>query len=136
MAVNPTRNYTSDEGVNLKEFSQSDWIAVHEYAKQPIVSEYQPWGPNKQEDSKLYVNQVIEDSMKEPRTRFAFAIIYHSNLVGAGELNIRSFTNKIGEISYIVHPDHWRKGIATQVSKQLINFGFKKRELHRIYATW
>ncbi len=56
-------------------------------------------------------------------------------MVGAGELNIRDFTNRNGEISYIVNPDYWGQGIATDVAKLLIDFGFKELKLHRIYAT-
>ncbi len=56
-------------------------------------------------------------------------------MIGAGEINIRDFTNRVGEVAYIVNPDYGRKGIATDVSKMLIDFGFKELNLHRIYAT-
>ncbi|OXS57178.1 RimJ/RimL family protein N-acetyltransferase [Bacillus sp. V-88] len=113
----------------------SDWIGVHQYASQEIVCQYQPWGPNTEKDSQDFVNQAIKDSTQNPRTRFVFAIIYDAMLIGAGELNIRSFTNKVGEIGYIVNPDYWGKGIATDVATLLIDFGFGERKLHRIFAT-
>lgn len=125
----------SNERLLLREFTLSDWVDVHKYASQDIVCLYQPWGPNREEDSKGFVNQVIKDSTQERRTRFAFAIIYNEIMIGAGELNIRDFTNKIGEVSYIVNPDCWGKGIATEVATLLIDFGFDEHELHRIYAT-
>ncbi len=56
-------------------------------------------------------------------------------LIGAGEINIRNFTNRQGEIGYIIHPDYWAKGYATEVSKLLIEFGFSTLNLHRIFAT-
>lgn len=125
----------SNNRLFLREFTDNDWINVHKYASQDIVCKYQPWGPNTEEESRSFVNQVIKDSTEEPRKRFAFAIVLNTNMIGAGELNIRDFTNKIGELGYIINPDSWGKGIATDVAKLLIGFGFEELKLHRIYAT-
>ncbi len=110
---------------------------VHKYASQDKVCEYQPWGPNTVEDSKDFVKQVIKDASQEQRTRYVFAIVDKDmgSVVGAGELNIRDFINKNGEIGYIVNPNYWGKGLATDVANLLIDFGFSKLKLHRIYAT-
>eukprot|EP00130_Batrachochytrium_dendrobatidis_P008407 XP_006683282.1 hypothetical protein BATDEDRAFT_28827 [Batrachochytrium dendrobatidis JAM81] len=125
----------SNERLLLRGFIKSDWKDVHKYASQDIVCQYQPWGPNAEEDSKDFVNQVIKDSTQEPRKRYVFAIIYNESMVGAGEFNIRDFTNKVGEVAYIVNPNYWGKGIATEVATLLINFGLEQLKLHRIYAT-
>ncbi|TQR19004.1 GNAT family N-acetyltransferase [Psychrobacillus vulpis] len=102
-----------------------------------IVCQYQPWGPNSEQETKEFVKQVLIDAKKEERNRFIFAIIEKENekMVGAGEFNIRDVRNKNGEIGYIVHTDYWGKGIATEVAKLLIEFGFSQFQLHRIYAT-
>lgn len=125
----------SNGNILLREMVESDWIDVHKYASQDIVCQYQPWGPNTERDSRDFVHQVIRDSKRELRTRFVFAVIFDEIMVGAGEINIRDFTNKAGEIAYIVNPDYWGKGIATEVAKLLLDFGFKELKLHRIYAT-
>lgn len=123
--------------IYLREFEFSDWIDLHAYASQEIVCRFQPWGPNNEEQTQTFVNQVIEDSKKVPRTRFVFAIVEQNTekMIGAGEFNIRSSTNKSGEIAYIVHPDYWGKGIATEVAELLLKFSFNEFHLHRIYAT-
>ncbi len=125
----------SNERLYLREMVSSDWIYVHKYASQEIVCQYQPWGPNTEAESKRFVEEVVDDSTEKPRTRFVYAIHYKERMIGAGEFNIRDFTNKAGEIGYILHPDYWRKGIATEVASLLIDFGFKKLRLHRIFAT-
>ncbi len=129
--------FLSNQRISLREFTDSDWINVHKYASVDIVSQYQPWGPNTQEDSKKFVKQVINDAIKESRTRYVLAIIYKENneMIGAGEFNIRDSINKVGEIAYIVNPNYWGKGIATDVANLLIDFGFREHKLHRIYAT-
>jgi len=125
------------ERVYLREFIESDWIGVHNYASQEQVSEHQTWEPNSKEESKEFVNQVFDDAQKMPRTRFTFAIVHKEDeiMIGSGEISIRCFDNKTGEISYILNPDYWGKGIATEVAKVVIEFGFSELNLHRIYAT-
>ncbi|KRF03407.1 acetyltransferase [Paenibacillus sp. Soil766] len=123
--------------IYLREFISSDWLDVHAYASQEIVCRFQPWGPNSEDQSEAFVNQILADTNETNRTRYVFAIVEKSTekMIGAGEFNIRCFTHKNGEIGYIVHPNYWGKGIATEVAKLLVNFGFKKFQLHRIYAT-
>jgi [ribosomal protein S5]-alanine N-acetyltransferase len=49
----------SGERIKLRELEEEDWKAVHNYASQEIVSQYQPWGPNTESDSITYVNEAI-----------------------------------------------------------------------------
>ncbi len=121
--------------VILKEMNRNDWQDVHRYASLPIVCQYQPWGPNTEEETQDFVEQVLLDAKEEERSRYVFSVIEQENgkMIGAGEINIRDF--RVGEISYIIHPDFWRKGIATEVAKLLLQFGFETLNLHRIYAT-
>lgn len=125
------------EIVHLREMEEHDWKAVHRYASQEKVSQFQPWGPNDEEESRTYVKQAIEDAHKEPRSRFVFAVMVkeRNGLIGAGEFHISDFTNKVGEIGYVINPDYWGMGFATETAKQLIGFGFEQLNLHRIYAT-
>jgi [ribosomal protein S5]-alanine N-acetyltransferase len=123
--------------IYLREFAEQDWVDVHQYASQEKVSKYQPWGPNTEEASQAFVNQVLLDAEVTPRTRFVYAIMEKLNekLIGAVELNIRDAANRNGEIGYIVHPDFWGLGVATEAAKLTIEFGFTTLRLHRIYAT-
>jgi hypothetical protein len=107
-----SRDLTNDR-VTLREFKKSDWVDVHKYASQEIVCRYQPWGPNTEEESQSFVNQVLLDATQGPRTRYVFAIIHKEdgNMIGTGEINIRDIQNRNGEISYIVNPTYWGKGI-------------------------
>jgi len=123
--------------ISVREFQLSDWKDVHEYASQERVCIYQPWGPNVESESKEFVNMIIRDSQKEPRTRYVFAIVIQESnkVVGAGEISIRDAKNHKGEIAYIINPEYWGNGYATEVANWLLNFGFSDLNLHRIFAT-
>ncbi|QSB12532.1 GNAT family N-acetyltransferase [Lysinibacillus fusiformis] len=125
----------ANEKLFLREFTQYDWIDVHKYASQEIVCRFQTWGPNTEEDTKEFIQDVLDEATQTPRERYVFAIIYQETLIGAVEIMIKDFTNKVGEIGYIVNPDYWGKGVATQSAKLMITFGFEKLKLHRICAT-
>ncbi|MGM0844951.1 MAG: GNAT family N-acetyltransferase [Bacillota bacterium] len=126
----------NNERIYLREFLESDWVGVHKYASQDIVSKFQVWEPNSKEDSKEFVNQILIDKSKSPRTRYVYAIILKETdeMIGAGEINVRDSFNKSGDIAYIINPNYWGKGLATEVAKILIRFGFENLNLHRIFA--
>lgn len=121
----------------LREFEEEDWPSVHRYAALEQVSHHQPWGPNTEEQSREYVHQIMEQAKKTERTQFAFAVVWKESgqLIGAGELFRRDPENGVGEIGYILHPDYWGRGIATEVAEWLIGYGFSEQNLHRICAT-
>lgn len=121
--------------VTLREMLETDWMDVHAYASLPTVSRFQPWGPNSEDDSLEFVQQVVSDSNEVPRSRFVFAVIVENKLIGSGEINIQDFIDRKGEIGYVVHPDYWGLGYATEVAKMFIEFGFTQLNLHRISAT-
>ncbi|ASN05390.1 GNAT family N-acetyltransferase [Virgibacillus necropolis] len=125
------------ERVILREIEEKDWIDVHKYGSQERVCQYQPWGPNSEKESEAFVKQILIDAKQKLRSRFVFAIILKENgeMIGAGEFNIRDYTKKVGEIAYIVNPKYWGMGIATEVAKLLIIYGFNELNLHRIFAT-
>ncbi|MDX8291036.1 GNAT family protein [Metabacillus indicus] len=133
-----TKNSTiTGEQIFLREMRQEDWLGVHQYASQERSCAFQPWGPNSEEETKAFVRQVIEDSVKDNRTRYVFAIVSigDKKMIGAGELNVSDWENRAGEISYIVNPDYWGQGVATEAANLLIKLGLKEFRLHRIYAT-
>ncbi|MGY3061472.1 RimJ/RimL family protein N-acetyltransferase [Streptomyces sp. TE3672] len=60
---------------------------------------------------------------------------FENELVGMGELHIRSLRHGQGEIAYIVHPRVWGHGVGTAIGQELLSRGFGELGLHRICAT-
>lgn len=119
---------------NLK---KGDWEDVHEYASLEVVSRFQNWGPNKEHDTIAYVEEALQAVKVIPQTRYVHALVDErvDKVIGAGEIIIKSFTHRSGEIGYILHPDYWGKGIGTLVGCALVDRGFGNSNLHRISAT-
>jgi ribosomal-protein-alanine N-acetyltransferase len=125
------------ERLTLREFVPDDWEAVHRYATLPDVFRYQPWGPNTPADSRSFVAEIMASARVEPRARFALAVtgVGSGSFFGTAEINVRNRDQRAAEIAYVLHPDYWGQGLATEAANLLVAYGFGELGLHRIFAT-
>lgn len=125
----------SQHPVTLTRITLDDWRAVHTWARLPEVCRFQPWGPNTEEQTHAFVKAAVEAWSSTPQQRFAHVARLGDDVVGMGELQVRSHRHRQGEISYIVHPRAWGKGVGTEIGRRLLAHGFARLGLHRIFAT-
>ncbi|MEU8844261.1 GNAT family protein [Streptomyces roseus] len=121
--------------VTLSRIELADWRAVHSWASLPEVCRFQAWGPNTQEESRAFVATALDAWAYSPQRRFVYAARVEGEVVGVGELHVRSRGQRQGEITYSVHPRAWGRGVGTAIGKELLARGFEHLRLHRIYAT-
>lgn len=121
--------------VTLGEIVVDDWPAVHSWASLPRVCRYQSWGPNTEVQTREFVISAVTAWSDTPQRRFPFVARVERDVVGMGELHVRSHKQRQGEISYVVHPRVWGQGIGTEIGRQLLAYGFDELGLHRVYAT-
>jgi RimJ/RimL family protein N-acetyltransferase len=122
----------------LREPMFDDWPAVHGWAARPEASRYQTWGPNTPEETQDHVRRMVAAAAASPRTDYSFLAVDRTTgqVVGSGSLLTRNERFRGGEIAYIVHPDHWRQGLATEMAAALLRLGFDRLGLHRIAGTF
>lgn len=137
MGVPLMEHVLENDTIYLTEMTDDYLMDIHAYASKEEVCKYQPWGPNTMEATKTYLKEALADSGQEKRKRYVFAVIEKTSnqMIGAGELFHLDLVNMTGEIGYIINPHFWGKGIATKVAESLIELGFNKLKLNRIYAT-
>jgi len=119
--------------IQLRPLTMADWKAVHEWARREDACRYQAWGPNTPEQTRAFVESVVAAWQQSPPIRLSYAITLDARVVGSAEL--RLYAGRTGEITYIVHPDFWGRGIATSAARELVGQGFTTHGLHRIFAT-
>jgi RimJ/RimL family protein N-acetyltransferase len=135
--MSPGSTASSSERVILRELMREDWVAIHAYASRLEVCRFQPWGPNTPEETIAFVEAAAASAEEQPRRRYACAVTLdvEEHVIGLVELNVRDARSRVGEVSWVLHPDHWGRGIATEAARILLRFGFEILGLHRIYAT-
>ncbi len=121
----------------LREYAESDWKSVHEYAKNEDVLIYEIWGPNTEAQTKGFIKKAIEDSQKIPRLAFELCIVLKTNLklIGGCGIRIKPNNSRRCDFGYIINPAHWNNGYATEASKALINYMVKNHGIAEIEAT-
>lgn len=119
--------------VVLRPITEDDWPAVHAWASQERACRFQAWGPNTVQQTREFVTDAARAWSCVPRTRLVFAVTLDGCVVGNCVLDLRGRAQ--GEISYVLHPDYWGRGLATAAARQLVQLGFDEHALHRIFAT-
>ena len=119
----------------LRRFVESDYEAMfHNWAKHEQVARFFPW------NAMTDINQAKEKMSKWVKN-YAEENYYHwgitckedGKLIGTINLRVDD-ENHSAETSYIVAPDHWNRGVMTEVLKRIMEFGFETLKINRIAA--
>jgi len=119
----------------LREFKYDDLSAVHKYASNPEVVKYFEWGPNSEKETKEFINKASEAQYKDSRLKYELAVTIDEKLIGGCNITITDKNNRQAFIGYCFNKDYWGQGYATETAEALLDFGFNKLKMHRIFAT-
>lgn len=125
------------ERLLLREFLDTDWRMVHEYASDHEVVRYQDWGPNTEEETKDFIRRAMAYSLESPRRNYDLGAVLKQGdlLIGGCGIYVSNPNNREGYIGYCFNRRYWGQGYATEAAGALREFGFAHLKLHRIFAT-
>ena len=128
---------TRTERLLLRDLMEADWHSVHWYASDPEVVRYMNWGPNTEEETKGFIQRALAGQKEKPRRNYTVAIVLRdeNKLIGGCSICVSNPDNREGWIGYCLNRYFWGKGYATETANGLVDFGFDKLSLHRIFAT-
>ncbi|MGG3279262.1 GNAT family N-acetyltransferase [Paenibacillus solani] len=118
----------------IREFEEGDFASVHAYAADPIVTEFTMWGPNTEEETVNYLEEIRRMKEQDPRNSYELALVLKDSgrLIGGVGLH-RLKTN--AELGYCLNSAYWGQGYASEAALVMCRFGFKELGVNRIYAT-
>ncbi|PYI67832.1 GNAT family N-acetyltransferase [Arthrobacter livingstonensis] len=123
----------------LREYTPSDFAAVHAFASDPQTSTFVEWGPNSEQDTGEFLKFCAATAAVVPRTGHTLAITLAGNVIGSIGLTVQPRTARHGaaeaELGYTLHSDAWGRGYATEASRAIVEYGFSQLRLARITAT-
>ncbi len=123
--------------LNIRPITSADLEDIHALHSLPETDEFNTLGiPENMEATKAIVDSWIIENTKDPRRNFIFAIEMHAEaqFIGLAGIKLGKEKYRNAEVWFKFHKDHWGKGYATETLMQLIHFGFKELDLHRIEA--
>ena len=123
--------------LHIREFELSDEADIHEYASDPEVCRFMEWGPNTPEETRAFLARNLQSMTAMPRTAFELAIVLQAErkVVGGVGIRIKSERHREGDVGYVLNRRYWNRGIVTEASRAILEYGFTQLKLHRIYAT-
>ncbi|MFJ6207575.1 GNAT family N-acetyltransferase [Lysinibacillus sp. NPDC092081] len=114
----------------IREFEIQDWQAVYEYTSNPTVMEYIPEGVFNEEEAKKFVSENSGEKAKY------FPIILLSENIVIGHITFHQyFGDHTYEIGWVLNPNYYNNGYASEAARAVLDYGFKEMKLHRIIAT-
>jgi [ribosomal protein S5]-alanine N-acetyltransferase len=126
-----------DRAVELRKLNRADVDAVHELLSSMNVVRCMslPLSSTREQSETLLAELIGEviDGSSVAHTR-AICDPNTGELIGL--CGICSITaSEQGELWYLLRPQLWGHGAATEAARQILRFGFEELKLHRIWAT-
>lgn len=122
--------------LRLREFREGDFDDVHAYASLPEVCRFMEWGPNTRELTQAFMDRKWAEQAQWPRQAVNLAMehLADGRVIGSIRLSLSDSDNLAGDFGYTLHSGYWRRGLATEASRAVIDIGFRVLGLHRLWA--
>ncbi|SDM22994.1 GNAT family N-acetyltransferase [Nonomuraea jiangxiensis] len=124
------------ERLGLREIAEADVTALHAIYGDSVATQYMPFQPRSLAEVAGLTRQAMEAAAAEPRRLYVLAVVDAASraVIGVARLYISERHPHSAEIGFGLHPDHWGRGIGTDLVRLLLAFGFKDLGLHRIWG--
>ncbi len=121
----------------LRPMRVSDAGDMFDYARREEVTRFLLWQPHPEaEYTEAYLRSVQKQYKKGEF--YDWALVYKPTGKMIGTCGFTSFDlrhNK-GEIGYVLNPDFWGRGLATEAVERVLRFGLEELGLHRLEARY
>jgi ribosomal-protein-alanine N-acetyltransferase len=126
----------SGKRLALRELTPDDVDALHAVYGDPTATEHLPFEPRTREEVEGIVAAGIAAAAVEPRHLYVLAVteLDTGDVIGVARLRIEADYPHSAEIGLGLRPDHWGRGMGTDLVRLLLHFGFRHLRLHRIWG--
>ena len=123
------------ERLLLRPFEPGDFDALFAIESRADVNRYlysEPRGP--EEVRGVLERKLAETSLGDEGDTLGVAVVLRATgaMIGGCILHWTSREHRLGEIGFVLHPDHHGHGYAAEAARPLLEFGFTAVGLHRI----
>lgn len=118
----------------LREFRADDFDALLEMDSRPEAVRYEP---QKGADGvRAYLESAACAALAAPRTHYRFAVAIRPGDTARGlvGLAMNFDMTRDWEIGWMIHPDEWGKGYASEAARRVLEYAFCDLHAHRVIA--
>ena len=121
----------------LRRMMVKDYEDMYLYARRPDVTKYLTW---KAHTSPMYTKEYLEYIA----TKYSLGEFYdwavidkrEQKMIGTCGFTRFDFHSNSAEVGYVLNPEYWGKGYATEAVKAVVKFGFETIGVVRIEAKY
>ncbi len=123
------------ERLLFRALKRTDLYDVHEYSANSKTSQYLLWDAHKNLDyTKNFIDVVIAKYKSGEYNDWAIVYKENKKMIGTCGFTRIDEENSVVEIGYVLNPDYWGMGIATEAVKRVIAFAFEILNANRVEA--
>lgn len=124
----------------LRDMVDDDAAPMNSYESLPDVVRYTSHGALSLEESLGRIRSAVEAGQATPRRVFDLAVVLRETSAVVGRAGFRVNVEDgdddpehvQADLWYILHPDYWRRGLATEACRALLAFLFDTLRVHRV----
>jgi RimJ/RimL family protein N-acetyltransferase len=118
----------------LREIEVLDWEAFGDYMMLPSYHRFIALRFRSQDEVKAFVTRTVARQGDERRNVFHLAAegLREGRALGDGFIIVQR--NRVMEIGWGVHPEHWGRGLGTEIGRALLALAFERLDAARVWA--
>lgn len=119
----------------LREFTPEDFPAILEYEQRPETHWFEREVPS-EEGVRKRLEEILIWSREDPRSRYRFAVtlLPEIRVMGMLALTLNNTEIREWEIGWVLHSEHWGKGLAGEAANLVLDLAFGQLQAHRVVA--
>jgi ribosomal-protein-alanine N-acetyltransferase len=123
------------ERLILRKMLVSDAEDMYEYAQDPAVTQFLLWEPHVNlKFTQSYLRFIQTQYAAAGFFDWALTLAENGKMIGTCGFAAIDTDNNSGEIGYVINPEYWGKGYATEALSRVLSFGFGVLGMHRMYV--
>ncbi len=119
----------------MRKMLVSDAEDMYEYAQDPAVTQFLLWEPHVNlKFTQSYLRFIQTQYAAAGFFDWALTLAENGKMIGTCGFAAIDTDNNSGEIGYVINPEYWGKGYATEALSRVLSFGFGVLGMHRMYV--
>ncbi len=123
------------ERLKFRAIKKSDFNDIYEYSSNPQTSQFLLWSPHESlEYTKKFIDIILAKYKFGEYHDWAIILKENKKMIGTCGFTRIDEQNGTAEIGYVINPQYWGAGIATEAAKKVLQFAFEEMNINRVEA--
>lgn len=123
------------ERLKFRAIKRSDIDDIYEYSKNPNTSKFLLWSPHMSKyTTQEFVDIILSKYKSGEYNDWAIVLKKTNKMIGTCGFTRIDDENKTVEIGYVLNPEFWGNGYATEAVKKILEFAFDELDANRVEA--